>query len=295
VISLLYFLSTALIVFNLLVTAIYASLNLSDRPAEIRMYVGGSIDVSFGRYAFFKVLYSITSAAAFVSLWLTTTVLIKNYSKKLISSIAYWLLLSLPLAYFMADYFYQLIFTQLFSGYLTTNPVMVTIVLTAFLSLSKPIGGLTFGLVFWKISRTVSYERKIEAYMAISGWGVLLVFAASQALPQSLGPYPPFGLITNTVLIVGAYFMLVGIYNSARLVAINADLRKSLFKHAANSRLLSLIGRAEMDRELQKTVNKILQDKNIIESTKRTDLDLDGEELKKHLDFVIKEVGKLKD
>lgn len=47
-----------------------------------------------------------------------------------------------------------------------------TIVLGAFLSLSKPIGGLLFGLVFWNISRIIRYERNIKTYMIISGWGI---------------------------------------------------------------------------------------------------------------------------
>ncbi len=33
--------------------------------------------------------------------------------------------------------------------------------------------------------------------------------------PEALVPYPPFGLVTITVLIIGAFFMLSGIYNSA--------------------------------------------------------------------------------
>ena len=75
--------------------------------------------------------------------------------------------------------------------------------------------------------------------------------------------------------------MLLGIYNSARLVSINADLRRSIYKHAFESRLLNFIGTAEMDREVQKTVKTILQDKSIIQMKSEEDLDLDEEELKK--------------
>ena len=75
--------------------------------------------------------------------------------------------------------------------------------------------------------------------------------------------------------------MLLGIYNSARLVSINADLRRSIYKHAFESRLLNFIGTAEMDREVQKTVKTILQDKSIIQMKSEEDLDLDEEEVKK--------------
>ena len=61
---------------------------------------------------------------------------------------------------------------------------------------------------------------------------------------------------------VAAFLMLVGIYNSATLVSANNELRKSIRKHALESRLLNLIGHAEMEREIQKTVKKITQDKD---------------------------------
>ena len=53
--------------------------------------------------------------------------------------------------------------------------------------------------------------------MIISGWGIFLIFSASQAEAQIVGPYPPFGLVTLTVLNTAAFLMLVGIYNSAVL------------------------------------------------------------------------------
>jgi hypothetical protein len=250
------------------------------------------MDVTVGRHIFLDVLYSVSSIASFGSLWVTTVVLMKDYRSKLINAFTYWIILSLPLIYFLLSTFYKLILTGVLIQYLTVDPITVSITLTAVLSLSKPIGGLTFGIVFWKISRTLSYERNIQTFMIISGWGILLIFATNQGISQSLDPYPPFGLYTNTVLIFAAYLTLVGIYNAATLVSVNSDLRKSIHKHALESNLLDLIGRAEMNTELQRTVDKIIRDKNLIGKEAEAKLDLDEDELKKHLDFVIKEVKK---
>jgi hypothetical protein len=49
---------------------------------------------------------------------------------------------------------------------------------------------------------------------------------------------------------------------------------------------LGLIGTAELDRDLQKTVVTILRDKDVIAMNKEQDLNLDAEELRKHLDLV---------
>jgi hypothetical protein len=287
---LLYSISTGLIVVNLMLTAAYSVIIINDRPDEIRRFVGGSMNISSGRHILLQNFYIVSSILSFVSIWVTTALLMKNYKDNLIHAVAYWGLLSLPLIYYSINYFYRFIFGSVLVDYLTIDPLTVSIVLTAFLSFSRPIGGLLFGVVFWRISKRLRYERKIRTCMVISGWGILLLFATNQAASQTVVPYPPFGLATSTALILATYLMLLGIYNSARLVSINADLRKSIYKHAFDSKLLNLIGTAEMDREVQKTVTTILQDRDIIEMKSEENLNLDAEELKKHLDFVLKEV-----
>ena len=84
--------------------------------------------------------------------------------------------------------------------------------------------------------------------------------------------------------------MLLGIYNSATLVSVNDVLRKSIRKHALESRLLDLIGHAEMEKEIQKTVGKIIQSQGDMEPEVEVGIELDEVELKRYLDVVIKEV-----
>jgi hypothetical protein len=180
------------------------------------------------------------------------------------------------------------------NSYLTIDPITVSIILTTFLSLSKPIGGLVFAVGFWKISKMISYEKKIKTYMVISGWAIFLIFSADQAVVQTQlqSPYPPFGLVTLTVLNIAAFLMLIGIYNSARLVSANNELRRFIHKEAFESRLLSLIGHAEMEKEIQRTVAKITQDKGRLEIETSQPIQLDEQELKKYLELVVKEIKK---
>ena len=131
--------------------------------------------------------------------------------------------------------------------------------------------------------------------MFISGWGIFLIFSANQAATQIVAPYPPFGLATITVLVMAAFLMLLGIYNSAILVSANNELRKSIYRHAVESRLLRLIGHAEMESEIEKTIRKISMDKNIlqIDMEQRQLLEIDEKGLKIYLDLVIREVKKV--
>ena len=89
--------------------------------------------------------------------------------------------------------------------------------------------------------------------------------------------------------------MLLGIYNSAILVSANNELRKSIYKHAVESRLLHWIGHAEMESEIEKTVRKIERDKNILEvdAEQQRLLEIDEKGLKKYLALVLREVGKV--
>jgi hypothetical protein len=161
--------------------------------------------------------------------------------------------------------------------------------------LSKPIGGLVFGVAFWNIARTVGYERNIKIYMIISGWGIFLIFAANQAAIQIVNPYPPFGLVTLTVLTTAGYLMLLGIYNSASLVSTNNSLRKYIRRHAMlRSNLLDLIGHAEMEKEIQETVTDIIESQEIQDIRTEREVELDEKELRRYIDIVIKEVRKVK-
>jgi hypothetical protein len=291
-IVLLYFLSMVVIAFNLIMTASFAGVKVSERPYHIGAYSGGGGDISGGRHLLLDNIFKISSFMSFFSIWLTTAILMNYYREKLVNAVVYWLILALPLVYFLITYFYQFFLAKILISYLVIDPITVSIILSAFLSLSKPIGGLIFGVAFWNISKIISYERNIRTYMIISGWGIFLIFAANQAPAQMLVPYPPFGLATITVLTTASYLMLLGIYNSATLVSANNELRRSIHKHALESKLLGAIGHAEMEKEIQNTVKQVNRDKYELEKELEEPVELDEMELEKYIEFVVREVRK---
>ena len=185
-IVLLYFIAMLGIAFNLVMTAAFVAVKVNDRPNPATEYVGSSADISGGKHQSLENVYRISSFVAFFSIWITTAILMNSYREKLVNAIVYWVILSIPLVYFLITFFYQFFLANFLSSYLAVDPVTVSIVLAAFISLSKPIGGLLFGVAFWKISRIVSYERNIRAYMFISGWGIFLIFSANQAAHKLL-------------------------------------------------------------------------------------------------------------
>ena len=281
-----------MIAFNLITTGIYTGVKVNERPSLTGEYVGGSGDISFGKYQFLSNVYKIFSFISFFSIWITTAILMINYKEKKSNVIVYWIILSIPFIYFLITYFYQYTLGNILTSYLQIDPVTVSIFLITFLALSKPIGGFIFGVAFWKISRLLSYERNITTYMIISGFGIFLIFAANQASTQIVSPYPSFGLSSITVLNIATFLMMIGIYNSAKLVSVNNNLRKSIYKHFSEPRLLGLLGEAEMKKEIEGIVKAIYQLKGSLERESNIPLTFDENALKKYINSVINETKK---
>ena len=202
------------------------------------------------------------------------------------------MILAVPFVYFLLTYFYQYILNNILIFYLQIDPVFVSIMIGAFLSISKPVGGLIFAVAFWNIAKIIRYELSLKTYMIISGWGIFLIFSANQAVAQIVSPYPPFGLATITVLNLGAFFMMIGIYNSAKLVAVNNNLRNSIHKHVLESRLLGTIGKAEWENEIQNIKSKINKDNIHLMAEVKQPLELDQKELQEYLVWVVEEAKK---
>ncbi|MGI8834782.1 MAG: hypothetical protein ACR2IS_19385 [Nitrososphaeraceae archaeon] len=142
IIILLYFLSMSLIAFSLITTAFITSLKINERPHEIREFIGGSANIYVGKFIILDTVYTASSFMSFISLWVTTAILMNYYRDKLVNAIGYWVMISIPLIYFLVNYFYTTIFGNLLVSSRTLDPVGISIVLTTFLTLSKPVGGL---------------------------------------------------------------------------------------------------------------------------------------------------------
>ena len=235
-------------------------------------------------------LYGISSLISFFSIWMTTAILMRSYREKLIGSVKYWIILVLPMVYFLMTYFPQYFLYNMLNSYFQNDPVIVSILVSAFLSLSKPIEGLIFAVAFWNMSRIVGYERKMKLSMVIAGWGIFFIFSANQANTQIIAHNPPFGITTLTIMNMASFLIVLGIFNTASLVSANNSLRTSLHRHAV--KLLKPIGRAEMEKEIQKTVKRISEHKDIAENSSEQTFEFDENELEKYLKQVIKEIKK---
>jgi hypothetical protein len=164
-------------------------------------------------------------------------------------------------------------------------------------TLSKPVGGILFGVAFWMVARSLPQKGIVRDYFIISGFGIVLLFTSNQGIILVSFTYPPFGLATVSFLGISSYLILVGIYSSAISISEDNKLRKSIRNHAMKeAKLLENIGTAQVQQEIErraitltrKTRDSMVEDTGIAPSLSDVDI-------KKYLDDVISEVRRKED
>lgn len=213
----------------------------------------------------------------------------KHYSKKL-GKIKYWILVTIPLAYFLSQF--QPLFLFTFNEFRLSDPVLFGIVYTLLFSISKPLGGVLFGVAFWIVARNLK-DSKVKGYLIISAYGMTLLFASNQPSALLLVPYPPFGLVTVCFMGLASYLLYLGIYSSALSVSEDSRLRRTIRKAALeeSQQFLDAIGSAEMEQEIQKKVLRFSKKtKALMEYETGISTSIDDEDIKRYLDEVLIEL-----
>lgn len=233
-------------------------------------------------------IYVVSSVLSFILVWVATVLLLRYYSKKF-GRARYWIVVSAPLFYFLSQY--QAIFFNLFDSFRLSDPTLFGIIFTLIFIMSKPIGGILFGIAFWIVSRRVS-KHVIKYYLIVSAYGLILLFTSNQATSLIFAPYPPFGLVTVSLLGLSSYMLLVGIYSSAISISRDAELRKFVYMVAAKEiEWLDRIGSAQVEQELITKVIPLVQHKaQNIEQETGIKSSLTDADIKQYLEEVLAEV-----
>jgi hypothetical protein len=263
---------------------------LTGKPEEIR-FVSSPVSIVNNVDNIFNSISVVSSVISFILIWIATVLLLRYYSKK-VGTAKYWIIVSVPLFYFLSQF--QNIFIDLFAPFRISDPILFGIVFTLVFNMAKPIGGILFGIAFWIITRRIS-QHAIKDYLIVSAYGTVLLFTSNQAIDLIVAPYPPFGLVTISFIGLSSYMLLIGIYSSAMSISKDSGLRKIIDKMAVKeSKLLGSIGFAQMEQELFMRITPVVRRhaKNIEEETGIM-TSLTDEDIKQYLNDVMTEVRKL--
>ena len=296
-IILLYGLSSILLIANLCVTLGLANSLLVDKPREVQSSRTTSLLVPNINANPMNVplnyAYITTTITAFTITWCATIGLLKNYIHKM-GKIRFSLVLVLPLAYFVSQFlFFSL---GLLAPLLISNPIFYGIFFIMLFTLSKPIGGIIFGIGFWMVARNIHKDSPIRNYLIISAYGFMLLFTSNQAMILAFTQYPPFGLVTICFVGLSSYLVLLGIYSSAISISQDANLRREI-RHLAirELELLDRIGSAQKEEEIRKRVLHLARlNRSNVEEEVGVPSALDEEDMNQYLVDVLKEINAIK-
>lgn len=233
--------------------------------------------------------YVVFSIASFVATWVATALLLRHYSVKL-GKVRYWSIVCLPLLYFLFQFIASIL--NSYTAFLSISPIFYSILITLVFTLSKPVGGILFGIAFWIIAKNMPSSKPMKDYLIISGFGLLLLFLSDQAFTLIAIPYPPFGLVTISIVGLSCYLVLAGIYSSAVSVARDSELRRSIRELAKQeSKLIDSIGAAHMEYEIEKKVTKLVrQNLDDVEKEGGVSPNLSENDMKEYLKEVLNEI-----
>jgi hypothetical protein len=248
------------------------------------------MDISKGRYVILDNLYFSSYIASFFTAWISTTAMLSFYAKR-VGKFWFWLLTASPIVFFLAQ-FATLLTPALSNIVITFDPFLAARIGTLIGTIVKPLSGLMLALSFWVVAKTVGRTNPLRIYLIISGLGLLLLFATNQAILLSIAPYPPFGFASVTLTGLSAYLAVVGIYTSSISMSNDAKIRKSIKSLAkSESRLLDSIASAEMQKEVESRVIKVVKAQSTeIEDQTGSKPSLTDDEIKEYLDKVLKEI-----
>ena len=257
------------------------------------MTIGSSVFIrADSLQAFFNNIFPILSILSFVFSWIASSIMLKEYSNKVGGTIKYWIIVSIPLIFYISQFFVQ-VNSQIIFQLTSSNITSFSITLTIIFIFSKLIGGLLFGIPFWIIAKTIN-NSAIKISMTIAGFGFVFLFLTNQANGMVVTPYPPFGITTSLFFGFSSFLLMIGFYCSAIYISENRHIRKLIKNDILKYDLLSQMGSRFIE---DKTISYINQ---IRKSTKNElfidypGLFLNDEDIKQYIKNVINEISKKK-
>ena len=252
-IILLYIITFLLVSVNIVVSlAYYEQVLLRSYVNEIKPYRISTYVTGFYSKPAEQSLsnvYNVIFILSFLVMWVATMVLLNQYKYR-IGKIRYYTLTIIPLIYFIFPF--HTYFANLLSPFVLNSPIAVSVIYTILFSASKQVGAFLFSLSFL-IASTVVPNDSVKKSLLISCIGMTILFSSDEITPLNYKVLPPYGLITEAFIPLGAFLLLVGMYTSAVNVSQDGELRRDFRRSAiAQLNLLRTIGIAQMEKELVK-------------------------------------------
>jgi hypothetical protein len=288
--TVLYAISAIFILVNLTSSLIYEHISLSQTVTsfDIRDHSGND-NKRLVKNLLFDIYLSST-ILVFLSNWLASLFLLKNYFQKLPKTL-YWTIFAIPLIYFISQYSP---FAATFLQQTIVNPIQVIYAYTIIYTVNGVIGGVLIGMSFLIASRKIN-DDKIKNYLYFATIGYVLLFSGNNIINISILSYPPFGFSGIPYVSLSSYLIFIGVYASALQIAHDNKVRRFIKKEIKEDLILHKMGTQEMYRETQDKILRVSERASReVEEDTGVKPELNDDEIRQYVEDVLSEVRKMK-
>ncbi len=250
-----YLVSFSLVCINLVISQIYLdSYHIDTHSPMVKSLTVVSYVISLGVPTFAKtlsVIFEAVSLISFLLMWIATVILLGQFRSSM-GRFRFYSIMSIPLIYYIFPLHGYL--SDVLIPLLASSRAAYAILYILIFSATKQVGAAFFGLTFWSTSGTI-YDSVIRKSLLMSSIGMAIVFSSIELTPLKYNVFPPYGLLTESYLPIGAFLIFIGIYTSAVRISRDSELRKEFYRSASSQvGLLRSIGVSQMEKELEEKV-----------------------------------------
>jgi hypothetical protein len=252
--------------------------------------------VSFGDVAYFpefsnaelgsqiNLLANVFSITAFILTWIGGVKLLYRYIHK-IGRLKFWSIMIVSLIYFSLEF---PIFALGFMDPLGDTNAFLNILIFSF---AGTLAGIIFGVSFLSIARTIETGSAVRTQLMLAAFGFLFFYITGSA-NATQAAYPPFGLISISLIGFSCYLIYSGLYSATQIVSQDNALLRSIRKSTTEqANFLGGIGVAQKNKEIESRVLKIAKNfEEELEETSGVESSLTENEVVDYVQYVINEI-----
>lgn len=209
-------------------------------------------------------LYDVTTFASFILAWVATVLMLKEYSRGK-NKIGYWLIVIMPLIFFLSKYEVALYYfssnniVDILGSINVNSDLYGYKTLESILNSNLQLGGVFFGIAFFAIASKLTGREKQRRALMLTGIGIMFLFASKNISTLIISSYPPLGAVSVAFTGLASYMVYLGIYATANLTSRDNRLRGDLReKVERNMMLLKSIASSQSSIETEKNVKQLM-------------------------------------
>lgn len=229
-------------------------------------------------------VYQTSGIIAYILTWIGSIKLLYQNLRR-IGKLKFWTMMIISLIY------YNITFPLFLLGYFNPFGDENAFLNVLVFSFGGIIAGILFGVSFLSIARTIKVNSIVRTQLMLTAYGFLLFYLTGSATAAQAA-YPPYGLISVSLIGLSCYLIYSGLYASAQIVSQDLTLLKSIKKSVTEqANFLGGIGTAHRNKELESrvlTIAKNLEEE--IEEASGVETSITENEVVDYIHYVMKEI-----